>query len=62
MKCRANGVDLQVGGRMGSVCHGNVGVRGELQKEKKVKKKPLNLPAVSVNPGHRFNDGALAFV
>lgn len=28
------GVDLWVGGRMGSVCHGNVGVRGEIQKEK----------------------------
>lgn len=34
-ECRVNEVDLQVGGRMGSVCHGNVGVRGEIQKEKR---------------------------
>lgn len=61
MKCTVNEVDPQVSGRMGSVCHGSVGVRREIQKEKG-KKKPLNSPAVSVNPGHRFNDGALAFV
>lgn len=57
-----NEVDPQVSGRMGSVCHGSVGVTGEIQKEKEKKKKPLNSPAVSVNPGHRFNDGALAFI
>lgn len=38
MKCRVNDVDLKVGGRMGSACHGNVGVIGQIQKEKKKKK------------------------
>lgn len=37
-------------------------VSEEKYKKKRKKKKPLNSPAVSVNPGHRFNDGALAFV
>lgn len=38
MKCMVNEVDPQVSGRMGSVCHGSVGVTGEIQKEKEKKK------------------------
>lgn len=37
MKCTVNEFEPQVGGWMGPVCHGNVGVRGEIQKEKKKK-------------------------